>query len=129
MTPSFSKLQEIIGARNEYVVEGGLTDSDVSALTGLAERLGDNPLIVEVGSWAGCSTAILADSTHGGTVYAVDHWQGNEGTDSWIIAITRDMYSLFKKNMIALGLWNKIHPIRMTSQEAVKKFKDETPDF
>ena len=44
---------------------------------GLRERM----MIVEVGSWTGMSTAVLAKSVidYHGSVFAADHWMGSEG--------------------------------------------------
>ena len=84
-------------------------------------------MVVEVGSWKGMSTAVLAKAAadYHGSVFAVDHWLGSEGVkDERLLAQNADIYSIFKRNMILLGLWNTVHPLVMDSQTACQIFAD-----
>ena len=65
----------------------------------------------------------------GGVVFAIDHWMGNESTWNYEIARTTDVYSIFRRNMILLGLWNVVHPLVMDSQTASRIFADGILDL
>lgn len=105
---------------------------DSEALEELVQKvLKKNTMIVEIGSWKGFSTAILAKTIAGyhGCVFAVDHWMGDEGTWNYEIARAYDIYSIFKKNMILLGIWDIVHPLVMDSQTASRVFADGILDL
>jgi len=93
--------------------------------------LKENILIAEIGSWKGLSTAVLAKAIadHNGKVFAIDHWMGNEGVPLHKIAKTKDIYSIFKRNMISSGVWNIVYPLVMDSQTASKIFRDGILDL
>ena len=88
-------------------------------------------VIAEIGSWKGRSTSVLAKCvvSHGGSLYAVDHWMGSEGVPHHECAKTVDIFSLFKRNMMALGVWDIIHPLVMDSQTASQIFADGLLDL
>jgi len=126
------KLRNVFGSVNRHIIEGGLSDEDSLALSDLVQSLkGNNLQIAEIGSWRGCSTSILASEVvnRGGTVFAIDHWKGNEGTNSALIASRYNIYFLFKENMRVLGVWDVIRPMRMSSQKAVLHFEDASLDL
>ena len=83
--------------------------------------------IVEIGSWKGWSTMLLADLEN--EVYAVDHWQGTEGTWNADAAKKEDIFSIFRYNMTMLGLQDRVHPMMMTSMDAAKIFADNSVDM
>jgi predicted O-methyltransferase YrrM len=78
--------------------------------------------IIEVGSWLGRSTRVMAKHCPG-TVWAIDHWQGaqHDPMQASLYAealATRDVYAEFRRNLrrdIASG---KVIPMRMSSAEA-----------
>lgn len=78
--------------------------------------------VIEVGSWAGASTRFLANRVGPeGKVYAVDHWQGTPGhpgemNDHRLSYI----YQLFLSNIRHFDLGDRVVPIRMSSNEALK---------
>ncbi len=88
-------------------------------------------LVAEIGSWKGMSTSVLAKGVAncGGKVFAIDHWMGNERTWNYEIARTYDIYSIFKKNMVLLGIWNIVHPMVMDSETASQIFADGILDL
>lgn len=126
-----SKLDHTIGKINIYIYEGGLSCDDVESLARLVGKLKGNDLqVAEVGSWTGCSTFVLANEVRGrGKVFAIDHWKGTGGAVLEWNAKHMDALAIFKQNMIDLEVWDTIHVMRMTSLEAVKKFKDGTLDL
>ncbi len=78
--------------------------------------------IIEVGSWLGKSTRFLAKESLPETkVYAIDTWAGS--VDEAVHQQDKRLpylYQLFLSNVIHENLTNKIIPIRMKSEEAVK---------
>lgn len=102
---------------------------------------------VEVGSWYGGSSAIIASMLsgfgsftqagcqivvspkHWGDLYCVDHWKGNIGTAQEAEAQKADVFSIFRRNLKVTGLWHVIHPMMMSSEQAAAIFKDNSVDF
>ena len=113
-------------------IEEAFTEGDAKALENLVRMVRrENVMIVEIGSWKGFSTSILARSVvdcHG-SVFAVDHWMGNEGTWNYDVTKVSDIYSIFKRNMISLGLGDIVHPLVMDSQTASQIFSDGILDL
>ena len=101
----------------------------LQGLVGMVRRQGMK--VVEIGSWKGFSTYFLAQAVaaSGGSVFAVDHWRGNEGT--WNIAVVKkqDIFATFKRNMTALGVYNIVHPLVMDSKAACPRFADGSLDL
>ena len=61
-------------------------------------RLPKNAQIIEIGSFKGRSTNIIADEMkydHGGKIYAIDLWEGNTG---WGNDFKDDVFTIFKQN-------------------------------
>jgi len=113
-------------------IKEAFTESDTKALRELVQMvLKEKVTVVEVGSWKGFSTSLLAKSVvdYHGSVFAVDHWMGNEGTWNYEIAKTYDIYSIFRRNMILLGIWGIVHPLVMDSQTASQIFTDGIVDL
>lgn len=83
-------------------------------------------MVLEIGSWTGCSTAVLAGCVKevGGAVYCVDWFGGNEGTPLFEIAETNDIFAIFRQNMKELGVWPYIHILHMQSDMAARIVKD-----
>jgi predicted O-methyltransferase YrrM len=107
-------------------------ERDAKALKDIVHlALKEKMMVVEVGSWTGHSTSVLAESvmSHGGHVYAVDHWRGNEGVVHHGIAEKVDMFHVFKHNMMVLGVWSAINPLVMSSRDAVNIFADGILDL
>lgn len=121
----------------EYLgMQDALTEGDSEALKNLVNMVIknkplNNPLILEVGSWKGMSTSILAKAVvnYNGKVFAVDHWMGNEETWNYEIAKVNDIYSIFKRNMIILGIWDIVYPLVMDSETASEIFANEILDL
>jgi SAM-dependent methyltransferase len=90
----------------------------VKELHWLAGQAAKQHTVVEVGCWMGRSTAALA--TGGGTVYAVDTWQGSEEHRDIMKQLTPE--NLFKSFQHHTADIKNIVPIKAPSLEAVKAF-------
>ena len=115
-------------------LEEAFIGEDVKALDKLINMAAkENVTALEVGSWKGMSTSVLAKTVaryKGGQVFAVDHWRGGKKEDwNYEIAQAYDIYTIFKKNMILLGVWDIVHPMVMESRTASQIFADEILDF
>lgn len=55
--------------------------------------------IIEIGSWEGRSTSVLANAIRPRIVHAVDTWQGSPGEISAELAAERDVYATFERNI------------------------------
>jgi predicted O-methyltransferase YrrM len=62
--------------------------------------------IVEVGSWEGRSTIVLANAAAPALVHAVDTWEGSPGEISAGLAAERDVYATFVANIEAATAGN-----------------------
>jgi len=108
------------------------TDGDARGLKTIAGYIASEGMtVVEVGSWKGKSTSVLAEivQKHDGRVFAVDHWEGDEGTWNKPIAETYDIFAIFRKNMRLLGLEDTVHPLVMASEVAYPLFVDGSLDL
>ncbi len=113
-------------------IKENFREGDAKALEQLVGMvLKDNIMIAEVGSWKGFSTSVLAKAVvnHNGKVFAVDHWMGSEEVKHHERLKAVDIYSIFKRNMIALGVWDIVHPMVMDSQTASQIFADGILDL
>lgn len=114
------------------IKEALYSSGDVGAIRTLCETAKkDKMLVAEVGSWKGMSTAVFAKiaSAENGKVFAVDRWEGCPGTPEADFARTNDIFSIFRTNMIMLGIWNSVFPLVMYSDVASKLFADGTLDI
>lgn len=95
------------------------------------EALKDDMVVAEVGSWKGFSTAVIAKTIKpfNGKLYAIDHWQGNEGVPGHKNAKSEDVFSIFRRNMVELGVLGIVNPMVMESSIAAAVFKDNSLDL
>ena len=75
-------------------------------------------LIVEIGSWEGRSTCVMANAIRPRMVHAVDTWAGSPGEISAELAGERDVYATFAANVATLTGGN-VTPHRMGWREYV----------
>jgi len=118
--------------QDQLDLEEAFLGKDIEALRKLAELIKhEEMIVVEVGSWKGMSTSVLAKvaSEHNGKVFAIDHWEGDDTTWCGEIAKQYDVYSIFRKNMELLGLWKVVHPMVTDSKTASQVFADEVADL
>ena|GEM_PF-5580579 len=90
-----------------------------------------NCKFLEVGSWLGDSTVILAKvaKKHGGHLFCVDWWKGNVGTDLVDIASKADVFSVFWSRICMEGLEDAVVPIRSRSDLAAKIIRENSFDL
>lgn len=113
-------------------IQGWINDSAGAKLYELARFLIPTPVVVEIGSWKGRSTAWLAfaiKDSGKGKVIAVDTWEGsiNEGIHKKMLAdySENQLFNEFKSNMSNLNLLDYIQPIKMDSIGASKLVHEE----
>lgn len=80
-------------------------------------------LVIEIGSWEGRSTCVLANVVRPRVVLAVDTWQGSPNEPSADLAAQRDVYATFIDNVKTLTSGNVI-PIKSGWREFVPKITD-----
>jgi predicted O-methyltransferase YrrM len=98
----------------------------IEELSWLAQKALGHSRIVEIGSWQGRSTTVLASHTPG-RVWAVDTWQGSEEIAHLLANKPEDwLYKTFLDN--TKGLTN-IVPLRMTSLEGAEILNDSGQKF
>ncbi|MFC1918889.1 class I SAM-dependent methyltransferase [Chloroflexota bacterium] len=112
--------------------KGGFNEDDSEALKEVVQMvLKDNMMVAEIGSWTGMSTAVLAKMVvaYQGKVFAVDHWLGSERVPDHEIATKTDIFSIFRRNMALLGVWDVVNPLVMNSETASQIFADSILDL
>jgi hypothetical protein len=116
----------------EWVKSKQITDEQKIVLKTLAESVGKPSLkFLEVGSWLGESTLVLAEiaKRHFGKVYCVDWWKGNIGTELESIASKEDIFALFWQRIRQEGFDDVVIPIRSSSDAAAEILRDQTFDL
>lgn len=120
---------------NELDIRENLSDGDTIALTSIIQycllRCILSPRVLEVGSWKGWSTQVIATiiKPHHGHIFAVDNWRGSDGDWNVQAAKDHDIFSIFRYNMTQLNLMDIIHPLVMNSMDAAAIFKDNSVDM
>lgn len=100
-------------------IDGWLSDREGIFLYEMASQCTGKGVIVEIGSWHGKSTIWLAAGSKDFSntkVYAIDHHQGSEETT--IARSSYNTFSIFKQNILKVGLDDIVEPIIMTSEQA-----------
>ena len=113
-------------------ISSSLDSNEGQALISLAQRVAKpDAVLVEVGSWTGCSSSSLAQviRAFGGHLYCVDHWEGSTDTALVELAKNNDVYKIFETNLTKAGLWDYLTPLIMDSKTACDKFEDASIDF
>lgn len=87
-------------------IEDWFPEPSRQALADIAATVADVPgLFVEIGSWEGRSTVVLANATDR-TVHAIDTWNGSPGEESETLAAERDVHAQFLANVDAMTAGN-----------------------
>ena len=123
----YGKLQTIESGWNSEFGE-----ADAEALASLIMKVKHFKMVViEVGSWKGCSSAVIASviKTVGGTLWCIDHWQGNTGVRAHEEASHRDILAVFRANMRSLGFFDIVYPIVADSLSASRMMNDNIADI
>ena len=107
-------------------VEGWLRDEEAELLiAGTRRALREHavPTVVEIGSFCGKSTIVLASAARtansSARVYAVDPHQGVVGAEDGLdaVAVVPPTFERFTRNIAAAGIAEMIEPIRLHSYE------------
>jgi predicted O-methyltransferase YrrM len=98
------------------------SDALIAGLRDLIRQIKPNSIIIEIGSYAGESTEIFAEV--GKIVYAVDPWQDNYDSNLKLRPM-KEMRESFDRR---LSRFNNVVPWQMTSEEASKRFSDNSID-
>ena len=106
-------------------VEGWLTQNEAKYLYSLAYRGPGKGALVEIGSWKGKSTIVLATGSRAAgreRVYAIDHHKG--GLDQEGLGYVEvDTEAEFRQNIQSAGIEDYVVPMVMKSSEAVQKWE------
>lgn len=103
-------------------VDGWLTESEIKYLYSLACRGPGQGALVEIGSWKGKSTIILASGSRAvgrEKVYAIDHHKGGLDQDQLGYEGV-NTEAEFRQNIKAAGIEDHVIPMVMKSEEAVR---------
>lgn len=130
----FYKILQARGSEDikQLDIQGEFPEKDAKALDKVVHMVVKKEvMIAEIGSWKGMSTSILAKavSNYNGKVFAIDHWMGSEGVPHHEQAKIIDIYSIFKRNMRILGVWDIVYPLVMNSKIASQIFADGILDL
>jgi predicted O-methyltransferase YrrM len=104
-------------------VEGWMTDAQAQRLWQAAQRVPPDGQVVEIGSFRGRSTIVLAlGASDGVTVTAIDpHGGGDRGPNEIAPDAARgeEDHAAFTANLAAAGVSERVRHIRKTSREAL----------
>jgi MMP 1-O-methyltransferase len=106
-------------------VDGWLTESEAKYLYSLASRGPGQGAIVEIGSWKGKSTIVLASGSSARgreKVYAVDHHKGSAEHENMGYKDI-DTEREFRENITTAAVENHVIPLVMTSIDAVRNWQ------
>lgn len=113
-------------------IQGWLDPEAGAMLYQLARLHAPSPIVVELGSWRGLSTAWLGCGIRDrgeGRVYAIDTWLGT-ATETLHADLLKgygpdQLYDEFRANMHALGVAGVVEPWRMTTIEAARRWDSD----
>jgi predicted O-methyltransferase YrrM len=111
-------------------INGWLDPNAGGVLYQLALKVAPSPVVVELGSWKGRSTAWLAyglrDRGAGTRVIAIDTWAGTQNEPGHAKLLDGygpdQLYQEFLGNLRGLGLEDQVEPWRMTSVQAARRW-------
>ena len=127
-TPVAEMDQAVIAATLDRMrqVEGWLQDEEAALLMEMTRRALTElavPAVVEIGSYCGKSTIVLASAartaSHGARVFAIDPHQGETGADDTVegVSVGRPTFDRFRRNVAEAGVSDVIEPIRQRSYD------------
>lgn len=115
-------------------VKGYLIEGDVNYLWNLGLELPKNGSYLEIGSWMGLSSIIVANSllsnlNFGAKIYCVDTWRGSEEHQEMPVIQQDKLFDTFLSNIEGAGVSGFINPIRGASVEVASKFPSASLDM
>ncbi len=106
-------------------VDGWMTDDQARRLWDHASRLGPADQIVEIGSFRGRSTVVLASAVPAGVaITAIDPHAGNDRGPQEIAGFEEEAaidHDVFHENLHNAGVDDRVHHLRCLSQDALGK--------
>lgn len=88
--------------------ENWFGQSSQQVLAGLVAEIADvDGRIIEIGSWEGRSTVVLANSTSR-TIHAVDTWKGCAADETGRLAAARDVHAAWQANIATATAGNVV---------------------
>lgn len=112
-------------------IEGWFSASDVQFVSNICSAIHDG-VVVEVGFYAGKSTAAIAPGcrANNNVYHTIDNCYGSDTRDpATKNQQSRDMRSVFEKNMRRMDLFDYLNVHIMDSAEAADIFADGSVDF
>jgi predicted O-methyltransferase YrrM len=115
-------------------VRGYLVPGDVEYLFNKATELPKNGVIIEIGSFMGLSSiimasALLSNNNYKAKIYCVDTWEGSPEHKNLDEVKSKQLYEIFLENIKKYKVNSIIYPIRKPSVEAANEFEDLSADF
>lgn len=115
-------------------VMGFMVPGDVQFLMVKAATLPRGGTIVEIGSFMGLSSILMAQTllrtgNHQARIYSVDTWEGSPEHQELDAIKDRKLFDIFKDNIQKAGISSFIHPIRKSSTIAFEDFEDGSIDL
>jgi len=115
-------------------VRGYLVPGDVEYLFNKATELPKNGVIIEIGSFMGLSSiimasALLSNNNYKAKIYCVDTWEGSPEHKNLDEVKSKQLYEIFLENIQKYKVNSIIYPIRKPSVEAANEFEDLSADF
>ncbi|HEY6320004.1 MAG TPA: class I SAM-dependent methyltransferase [Thermoanaerobaculia bacterium] len=115
-------------------VKGFLIPGDVEMLRRLAAWLPPGGTYVEIGSFMGLSSALVASTlvavgNHEARFYCVDTWEGSVEHQDLEVIQRKQLYHIFCDNIQSAGVAPMVRPVRMPSVEAVRFFPPASVDL
>lgn len=115
-------------------VRGFLSEGDVLQLHDHARAVRPGGSIVEIGSFMGLSAIVLAiglvdSGNFTARIHCVDTWAGSPEHGHLEIVRRGRLYDLFLANVEDAGIAALVHPIRLPSVEAARRFAPASVDL
>lgn len=117
---------------NHLDIESDTSQRDCKALESVVQMvLRDGIKVLEIGSWKGMTTSVLAKTVKdfGGSVFAVDNWEGCSTPHHRNQVGRIDVFSVFRQNIEILGFSDFVYPMFMDSLVASTIFADGSLDL
>lgn len=114
-------------------VPGYLIHGDISFMWNLAASIPHGGIYVELGSWMGLSSVLIANSLFArlnlsARIFSIDTWKGSVEHQNMEVVREGALFKVFNENVQKSGLSHYIHPIISDSAEAAHQFSDDSVD-
>jgi predicted O-methyltransferase YrrM len=124
---------EIINKISNLDIRECVSNGELEIIYNLLSSIAHNDMkCIEIGSWKGCSTSIIATIVRqykNSKLYCIDHWMGNLNTGHIKEAENNVIYNIFLNNMKKLELLDVIEIIKSDSHTPANRFDNESIDF